>query len=157
MHIPNTVASFPSNRTVFLLLRCHVISRVYMGIGYLCCDFWACAMTFAGSSVTMRKRSIATTFDGLPRLRATTKYDIFDCHIYHHDNRWWANIPKCWSWMLPQKLSCDTTKLDPESWECDPESGCGFASRSDTTAIPTFPTHFATPWKTAAPPMWWEQ
>ena len=29
-------------------------------------------MTFAGSSVTMRKRSIATTFDGLPRLRATT-------------------------------------------------------------------------------------
>ena len=34
-------------------------------------------MTFAGSSVTMRKSSIATTFDGLPRLRATTQYYWF--------------------------------------------------------------------------------
>ena len=31
-------------------------------------------MTFGGSSVTMRKSGIATTFDGLPRLRATTQY-----------------------------------------------------------------------------------
>ena len=62
-----------TNPAVFLLRRCHVQSCVTLAIGCLCCDFLACAVTFTGSSVTMGNSSIATTFDGLPRLRATTK------------------------------------------------------------------------------------